>query len=192
MGTKHALSAVAVTVGSRCAPLPPRPPRRDIPMRRSSRSWPRSRPRVHGRLRLGQHDRARRRPLRDRRQGRPRAARRSAQRRDQDVRHRAAAVEPRAASAERSTSRSSASTAYVLVTLVGPEFGQPGVSGIYRIGRTAPDADRRHRHVVDRASARDAILRRERGPVRARAYQGGFAVTDGHHNRVLRVGRDGA
>src|SRR5215813_4600528 len=79
-------------------------------------------------------------------------------------------------------------TAYVLVTLVGPDVGGSSVVGIYRvdgphsftvvanIGQFAinhpPNTD------FDVASGLQYALER---------YRGGFLVTDGHHNRVYRV-----
>jgi sugar lactone lactonase YvrE len=83
--------------------------------------------------------------------------------------------------------------AYVLVTLVGPEFGQPDVvSGVYRIGR---DGDPRvfadvgawsqaHPPATDFFITSGVQYALER-------YRGGLLVSDGHHNRVLRVSRDG-
>lgn len=83
-------------------------------------------------------------------------------------------------------------TAYVLVTLVGPDVGGNSVVGIYRVdGRdnfslvadigawsianppvTPFDLPTGVQYAID-------------------AYTGGFLVTDGHHNRVLRVTLDG-
>lgn len=84
-------------------------------------------------------------------------------------------------------------TAYVLVANVGPTFGQPDVvAGIYRIGR-----DGRARPIADIGSwavahppNTDYVLA---GGVQyaMEPFRGGFAVTDGHHNRVLWVGRNG-
>ena len=84
-------------------------------------------------------------------------------------------------------------TAYVLVTLVGADVGGSGVVGIYRvdsrdsftviadIGAFAidnpPDTDFSIPTGVQYAMEK---------------YRGGFLVTDGHHNRVLRVTLDGA
>jgi hypothetical protein len=85
-------------------------------------------------------------------------------------------------------------TAYVLVTLVGPQEPVEGtsVAGIYRIDgpdectaiadigtwsvENPPDAE-----IFVPAGVQFAI----------EAYRGGFLVTDGHHNRVLFVQRDG-
>lgn len=85
-------------------------------------------------------------------------------------------------------------TAYVLVTLVGPQDPVTGtsVAGIYRIddrdectviadigtwsADNPPDAQ-----IFVKAGVQFAL----------EAYQGGFLVTDGHHNRVLFVEHDG-
>ena len=84
-------------------------------------------------------------------------------------------------------------TAYVLVTLVGPAFGQPDVvNGIYRIeqdGSATPVADVgawsiAHPPATDffvPSGVQYALQR----------FHGGLLVTDGHHNRVLRVSRHG-
>jgi hypothetical protein len=85
------------------------------------------------------------------------------------------------------------STAYALTTLVGPDFGTNDVAGIYQItGPTSaiPIAD----------LGQFSIDNPPRTPFDVRAglqfaleaFQGGFLVTDGHHNRVLQVGRGGA
>jgi sugar lactone lactonase YvrE len=84
-------------------------------------------------------------------------------------------------------------TAYVLVTLVGPEFGQPEVvSGIYRIGQdgtATPIADIGAWSVANPPTTDFFIA----GGVQyaLEEFRGGFVVTDGHHNRVLRVTRGG-
>ena len=83
--------------------------------------------------------------------------------------------------------------AYVLVTLVGPEFGQPDVvSGIYRIGRNGRPSvvadlgvwSAAHPPATDFfiASGVQYALERSRGKL---------MVTDGHHNRVLTVSKNG-
>ena len=84
-------------------------------------------------------------------------------------------------------------TAYVLVTLVGPSFGQPDVvDGIYRIGKDGtPTA------IADIGAwsiahppATDFFV--DSGVQYALEVLGGdFVVTDGHLNRVLRVTRGG-
>ncbi len=84
-------------------------------------------------------------------------------------------------------------TAYVLVTLVGPEFGQPDVvAGVYRVdrhGRPTAIADvgawsAAHPPDTDFFIASGVQYALER-------YSGGLLVSDGHHNRVLRVSRGG-
>jgi hypothetical protein len=83
--------------------------------------------------------------------------------------------------------------AYVLVTLVGPELGQPGVvNGLYRIERdgTATAIADIGQWSVDNPPATDFFV--PSGVQYAlQKYRGGFLVTDGHHNRVLRVTRRG-
>jgi hypothetical protein len=84
------------------------------------------------------------------------------------------------------------STAHVLVTLVGPDVGGHDVVGIYRV-----DGPTRFTVIADIGAF--AI---RHPPVPAfevptgvqyalEPYRGGFLVTDGHHNRVLRVTLDG-
>ncbi len=84
-------------------------------------------------------------------------------------------------------------TAYVLVTLVGPEFGQDDVvAGIYRVkedGSATAIADigvwsMEHPPETDFFVASGVQYALER-------FRRGFLVTDGHHNRVLRVTRGG-
>jgi hypothetical protein len=83
-------------------------------------------------------------------------------------------------------------TAYVLVTLVGPDVGGSDVVGIYRV-----DGPDRFSVVVDIGAfsianppATDFFV--PSGVQYAlQAYRGGLLVTDGHHNRVLWVTRDG-
>jgi hypothetical protein len=80
----------------------------------------------------------------------------------------------------------------VLVTLVGPDVGGSDVVGIYRV-----DGPDRFTVVADIGAfsianppATDFFV--PSGVQYAlQAYRGGFLVTDGHHNRVLRVTRDG-
>jgi hypothetical protein len=83
-------------------------------------------------------------------------------------------------------------TAYVLVTLVGPDVGGSDVVGIYRVD--GPDS---FTVVADigafsinnpPATAFDVPSGLQYA---LETYRGGFLVTDGHHNRVLRVTRDG-
>ena len=85
------------------------------------------------------------------------------------------------------------STAYVLVTLVGPDVGGSDIVGIYRVD--SPDS-----FTVVADIGQFAL---DNPPTTAfdvptgvqyaiEAYRGGFLVTDGHHNRVLWVTLDGA
>jgi hypothetical protein len=83
-------------------------------------------------------------------------------------------------------------TAYVLVTLVGPDVGGSDMVGIYRV-----DGPNSFTVVADIGAfsianppATDFFV--PSGVQYAlQAYRGGLLVTDGHHNRVLRVTRDG-
>jgi hypothetical protein len=83
-------------------------------------------------------------------------------------------------------------TAYVLVTLVGPDVGGSDVVGIYRV-----DGPDRFTVVADIGAF--ALAHPPATPFDVptglqyalETYRGGFLVTDGHHNRVLRVTRDG-
>jgi hypothetical protein len=83
-------------------------------------------------------------------------------------------------------------TAYVLVTLVGPDVGGSDVVGIYRVD--GPDS---FTVVADLgafsiANPPETDFFVPSGVQYAlQAYRGGLLVTDGHHNRVLRVTRDG-
>lgn len=83
-------------------------------------------------------------------------------------------------------------TAYVLVTLVGPDVGGSHVDGIYRI-----DGPTSFTVIADIGQ-----FALDHPPVTAffiptgvqfalQTYRGGFLVTDGHHNRVYRVTLDG-
>ncbi|MDQ6669648.1 MAG: ScyD/ScyE family protein [Chloroflexota bacterium] len=85
-------------------------------------------------------------------------------------------------------------TAYALVTLVGPDLGGNSVVGIYRI-----DGPNQFTVVADIGAF---ALRNPPPPIfkidvpsgvqyALEVYRGGFLVTDGHHNRVLRVSLDG-
>jgi hypothetical protein len=83
-------------------------------------------------------------------------------------------------------------TAYVLVTLVGPDVGGSDVVGIYRVD--GPDS-----FTVVADIGQFALDNSPATPFDVptglqyalETYRGGFLVTDGHHNRVLRVTRDG-
>ncbi|MGH3119305.1 MAG: ScyD/ScyE family protein, partial [Gaiellales bacterium] len=84
-------------------------------------------------------------------------------------------------------------TAYVLVTLVGSDVGGSDVVGIYRVD--GPDS-----FTVVADIGAFALSNPPSTPFdiptglqyALETYRGGFLVTDGHHNRVLRVTLDGA
>jgi hypothetical protein len=84
------------------------------------------------------------------------------------------------------------STAYVLVTLVGSDIGGSDVVGIYRVD--GPDT-----FTVIADIGQFSIDNPPNTPFGVPTgvqyaldtYRGGFLVTDGHHNRVLRVTLDG-
>ena len=83
-------------------------------------------------------------------------------------------------------------TAYVLVTVVGPEVGGSDIVGIYRV-------DGPHTFTVVADIGAFALANPPSTPFdlatgvqyALESYRGGFLVTDGHHNRVLRVTLDG-
>ncbi len=83
-------------------------------------------------------------------------------------------------------------TAYVLITLVGPDVGGSDVVGLYRV-----DGPDRFTVVADIGAFSIAnppatsFFVPSGVQYALQAYRGGFLVTDGHHNRVLRVTRDG-
>ena len=83
-------------------------------------------------------------------------------------------------------------TAYVLVTLVGSDVGGTNTVGIYRVD--GPDS---FTVVADIGAFSinnppgTAFFVPTGVQYALEAYRGGFLVTDGHHNRVLRVTRDG-
>jgi hypothetical protein len=83
-------------------------------------------------------------------------------------------------------------TAYVLVTLVGSDVGGSDAVGIYRVD------DRTSSTVVADIGAfalahppRTDFFVPTGVQYALQAFRGGFLVTDGHHNRVLRVSLDG-
>jgi hypothetical protein len=83
-------------------------------------------------------------------------------------------------------------TAYVLVTLVGPDVGGSDVDGIYRID--GPDsftvvADIGAFALAHPPSTDFFVPTGLQYAIQP--YRGGFLVTDGHHNRVYRVRLDG-
>src|SRR6185436_3324220 len=83
-------------------------------------------------------------------------------------------------------------TAYVLVTLVGPDVGGHDAVGIYRV-----DGSSRFTLIADigefaLANPPSTSFDVPTGLQYAiDAYRGGFLVTDGHHNRVLHVTLNG-
>jgi sugar lactone lactonase YvrE len=84
-------------------------------------------------------------------------------------------------------------TAYVLVTLVGSAFGQPDVvNGIYRVEKngTATAIADLGAWSIAHPPGTDIFI--PSGVQYAlQPFRGGLLVTDGHHNRVLRVSRHG-
>lgn len=86
-------------------------------------------------------------------------------------------------------------TAYALVTLVGPDWKGSDVVGIYRID--GPDkftvvADLGKWSIDNPPPGYPEGYDTATGVQYAmQPYPGGFVVTDGHHNRVLKVGLDG-
>ncbi|HSP51720.1 MAG TPA: ScyD/ScyE family protein [Cryobacterium sp.] len=83
-------------------------------------------------------------------------------------------------------------TAYVLVSVVGPDVGGTEIDGIYRVD----DADS-FTVIADlgewsRTHPPATSFDLDRGVQFAlQTVRGGFLVTDGHHNRVLKVSRSG-
>ena len=84
-------------------------------------------------------------------------------------------------------------TAYVLVTLVGPALGQPDVvDGIYRIekdGTATAIADIGAWSIAHPPTTPFFVPSGVQYALQT--FRGGFLVTDGHRNRVLRVSRHG-
>jgi sugar lactone lactonase YvrE len=85
-------------------------------------------------------------------------------------------------------------TAYVLVTLVDPLVGGSDIDGIYRV-------DGPHSFIVVADIGAFSLSHPPSGfpyfvptgvQYAMETYRGGFLVTDGHHNRVLRVTLDGS
>ena len=83
-------------------------------------------------------------------------------------------------------------TAYVLVTLVSPDVGGSAIDGVYRM-------DGRHRFTVVADIGAWSLSHPPVPPFfvptgvqfALQPYRGALLVTDGHHNRVLRVTPDG-
>jgi hypothetical protein len=84
-------------------------------------------------------------------------------------------------------------TAYVLVANVGPFFGEPDeVAGIYRVRRNGSAVPVADIGAWAEANPPDTEFVLPGGVQYAmEPFRGGFAVTDGHHDRVLYVRRDG-
>jgi sugar lactone lactonase YvrE len=83
--------------------------------------------------------------------------------------------------------------AYVLVTLVGPDLGGTDVVGIYRVDGPTASTVIADIGAFSTANPPNTPFFTPTGVQYAlEAFRGGFLVTDGHHNRVLRVTLDGA
>jgi sugar lactone lactonase YvrE len=85
-------------------------------------------------------------------------------------------------------------TAYVLVNLVGTDVGGHDVVGIYRVdgpNRVTVIADLGAWSFAHPPPPNPSFFLPHGGPFALRTFHGGFLVTDGNHNRVLRVTSDG-
>jgi sugar lactone lactonase YvrE len=83
-------------------------------------------------------------------------------------------------------------TAYVIVTLVGPQFGSPDIVGIYRVDGPASFTVIADIGAFAVEHPPETPFEGVRGLQYAiEVYRDGFLVTDGHHNRVYQVTRDG-
>ena len=83
-------------------------------------------------------------------------------------------------------------TAYALVTLVGPDVGGSDVVGIYRVDGPSSFTVVADIGAFSIANPPDTSFFVPSGVQYAlQTVRGGFLVTDGHHNRVLRVALDG-
>ena len=83
-------------------------------------------------------------------------------------------------------------TAYVMVTLVGPQFGGSHINGIYRVDGPTSFTVIADIGAFALANPPDTPFEALMGLQFAiEPYGGGFLVTDGHHNRVLRVTHGG-
>lgn len=83
-------------------------------------------------------------------------------------------------------------TAYVLVTLVGSDVGGTDTVGIYRVDGPSSLTVIADIGAFSEANPPDTDFFLPTGVQYAiERYRGGFLVTDGHHNRVLRVKRNG-
>jgi sugar lactone lactonase YvrE len=79
-------------------------------------------------------------------------------------------------------------TAYVIVTLVGPQFGGSDIVGIYRVDGPSSFTVIADIGAFALENPPDTPFQGLMGLQYAiEPYRGGFLVTDGHHNRVLRV-----
>jgi sugar lactone lactonase YvrE len=86
----------------------------------------------------------------------------------------------------------SGNTAYVIVTLVGPQFGGSDIVGLYRVDGPASFTVIADIGAFALENPPDTPFEGLMGLQYAiEPYRGGFLVTDGHHNRVLRVTHDG-
>jgi hypothetical protein len=84
-------------------------------------------------------------------------------------------------------------TAYVIVTLVGADIGGSDVVGVYRIDGPNSSTVIADIGAFSAANPPTTPFGVPTGVQYAmQPYRGGFLVTDGHHNRVLRVTLDGA
>ena len=83
-------------------------------------------------------------------------------------------------------------TAYVLVNGVDPEVGGNAVNGIYRIDSPTSFTVIADIGAWSKANPPATPFEAASGFQYAmETFRGGFLVTDGHHNRVLQVSRDG-
>jgi sugar lactone lactonase YvrE len=83
-------------------------------------------------------------------------------------------------------------TAYVLVTAVGPDVGGSNTVGIYRVDDPDSFTVVADIGAFSAANPPSTPFDLPTGVQYAlETYRGGFLVTDGHHNRLLRVRRDG-
>ena len=142
---------------------------------------------------IGQHHRPRWCAVRHRRRSRQDLARRSADRGENDVRQRSAESDSIGIGGAIDVAFID-NIAYVLVTLVGAQFGSSDVVGIYRVD--GPDsftvvADIGAFNLANPPTIPFQIAVPTGLQFALQTYRGGFLVTDGHLNRVLRVTLDG-
>lgn len=85
------------------------------------------------------------------------------------------------------------STMYALTAVVGPDVGGMGVTGIYRVHENSCDvvADIGQWSIDNPPPPGFDYFVASGVPYAMEPYRDGFLVTDGHLNRVLRVGLDG-